>query len=241
MIILLLNSYLTQFLSHSSHSYIMIDRTGIRVSEFQVLEIQITPHMVNKHHKIEVRLYHKLWKCNRKFYVFRTDHIVYLKIPYLYDHNFHLKILRLIAHTLQNTKYYRPNLSNCTFKDFYWPYFTFEHCFINHVKDSSSIFPYTKPKDSVSSWSYFSPQDSVSSWAYLTQIVCLIGHNSHRKTLCLTDHNWLLNFNLTNDFHIHQLKCRATAGNGLYTSDTIVEAPVRYNTLLNLAQSVSIW
>ena len=154
---------LTQFLSHSYHSNIMIDHTGIRVSEFQVLEIQITPHMVNKHHKIEVRLYHKLWKCNRKFYVFRTDHIVHLKIPYLYGHIFHLKILRLIAHTLLNTKYYRPNLSNRIFKDFNWPYFFFEDCYINHVKDSLSIFPYTKPKDSVSSWSYFLPQNSVSS------------------------------------------------------------------------------
>ena len=142
----------------------MIDHTGIRVSEFQVLEIQITPHMVNKHHKIEVRLYHKLWKCIRKFYVFRTDHIVHLKIPYLYGHIFHLKILRLIAHTLQIKKYYRPNLSNCTFKDFNWPYFTFEDCFINHVKDSSSIFPYTTP---YTSWSYFPPQDSFSDWPYL--------------------------------------------------------------------------
>ena len=28
------------------------------------------------------------------------------------------------------------------------------------------------------------------------------------------------------------MKCRATAGNGLYTSDTIVEAPVRWNPFL---------
>ena len=81
----------------------------------------------------------------------------------------------------------------------------------------------------------------MSSWPYLTKILCLIGHISHLKTLCLTDHIWLLNFDLTNDYHIHQLKCRATAGNGLYTSDTIVEAPVRYNTLFNLAQSGTIW
>ena len=36
-----------------------------------------------------------------------------------------------------------------------------------------------------------------------------------------------------------QVKCRATAGNGLYTSDTIVEAPVRCNNsqIFMLAQS----
>jgi len=32
---------------------------------------------------------------------------------------------------------------------------------------------------------------------------------------------------LVNKHHKIEVKCRATAGNGLYTSDTIVEAPVR--------------
>ena len=47
------------------------------------------------------------------------------------------------------------------------------------------------------------------------------------------DHNHVDHVDHDHDHVNHgQVKCRATAGNGLYTSDTIVEAPVRCKTLI---------
>ena len=128
--------------------------------------------------------------------------------------------------TYTTSKYCIPNLSNFTFQDSNWPYFTFEDCFIDHFKQLKILCLFSHTLNQ--------------------KILCLTGRIFHPKIPCLVGHILqrfyvLLGiFHLTNDYHIHQLKCRATAGNGLYTSDTIVEAPVRYNTLFNLAQSGTI-
>ena len=159
------------------HSYIMIDLTRIRVSEIQVLEIQITPHMVNKHHKIEVRLYHEnaiqdsmsnWWYCTSKDSMPTWPHFP----PKYFASNC----------TYTTSKYCIPNLSNFTFQDSNWPYFTFEDCFIDHVKHLKILCLFSHTLNQ--------------------KILCLTGRIFHPKIPCLVGHILQRFYVLLGIFHI---------------------------------------